>query len=126
VLYDAYPLAHLDGALLEGNRRGRPVHDHGSALVAVPILDGRPERAAREQVEILRIDPVVGHCQAGSAKDAQYGNSAVAFDKASKQCPQAGSGVYGWSPRQDNLVFKCLDENDPAYLQPQPKTVESH
>jgi hypothetical protein len=38
----------------------------------------------------------------------------------------AESGVYGWSPRQDNLVFKCLDENDPAYLQPQPKTVESH
>jgi hypothetical protein len=38
----------------------------------------------------------------------------------------AESGVYGWSPRQDNLVFKCLDENDPAYLQPQPKTIESH
>jgi hypothetical protein len=36
------------------------------------------------------------------------------------------SGVYGWSPRQDNLVFKCLDENDPAYLQPAPKTIESH
>src|SRR5580698_4298175 len=32
----------------------------------------------------------------------------------------AESGVYGWSPRQDNLVFKCLDENDPAYLQPPP------
>ena len=38
----------------------------------------------------------------------------------------AESGVYGWSPRQDNLVFKCLDENDPAYLQPPPKTIESH
>jgi hypothetical protein len=25
------------------------------------------------------------------------------------------SGVYGWSPRQDNLVFLCLDANDPAY-----------
>lgn len=25
------------------------------------------------------------------------------------------SGVYGFSPRQDNLVFLCLDENDPAY-----------
>lgn len=26
------------------------------------------------------------------------------------------SGVYGWSPRQDNLVFMCLDPNDPRYL----------
>lgn len=25
------------------------------------------------------------------------------------------SGVYGWSPRQDSLVFMCLDKNDPAY-----------
>jgi hypothetical protein len=25
------------------------------------------------------------------------------------------SGIYGWSPRQDNLVFLCLDANDPAY-----------
>jgi hypothetical protein len=25
------------------------------------------------------------------------------------------SGVYGFSPRQDNLVFMCLDQNDPAY-----------
>lgn len=25
------------------------------------------------------------------------------------------SGVYGWSPRQDNLVFMCLKEDDPAY-----------
>jgi hypothetical protein len=23
----------------------------------------------------------------------------------------AESGVYGWSPRQDNLVFKCLVQN---------------
>jgi hypothetical protein len=38
----------------------------------------------------------------------------------------AESGVYGWSPRQDNLVFKCLDENDPAYLHPQPTAIESH
>src|SRR5271168_3366797 len=36
----------------------------------------------------------------------------------------AESGVYGWSPRQDNLVFKCLDEHNPAYLQPSPKTIE--
>jgi hypothetical protein len=26
------------------------------------------------------------------------------------------SGVYGFSPRQDNLVFLCLDANDPAYV----------
>jgi hypothetical protein len=30
----------------------------------------------------------------------------------------AESGVYGWSPRQDSLVFMCLDENDPAYTRP--------
>jgi hypothetical protein len=30
------------------------------------------------------------------------------------------AGVYGWSPRQDNLVFMCLDANDPRYLHPEP------
>jgi hypothetical protein len=30
------------------------------------------------------------------------------------------AGVYGWSPRQDNLVFMCLDSNDPRYLHPEP------
>jgi hypothetical protein len=29
----------------------------------------------------------------------------------------AESGVYGFSPRQDNLVFMCVNENDPAYAQ---------
>jgi len=27
------------------------------------------------------------------------------------------SGVYGWSPRQNSLVFMCVDENSPAYTQ---------
>ena len=27
----------------------------------------------------------------------------------------AESGVYGWSPRQSNLTFLCLDVNDPDY-----------
>jgi hypothetical protein len=25
------------------------------------------------------------------------------------------SGIYGWSPRQDNLVFMCLNADDPEY-----------
>lgn len=36
----------------------------------------------------------------------------------------AESGVYGWSPRQDNLVFMCLDANDPAYLHPATASTE--
>jgi hypothetical protein len=28
----------------------------------------------------------------------------------------AESGVYGFSPRQDNVVFLRLDANDPAYV----------
>jgi hypothetical protein len=28
------------------------------------------------------------------------------------------SGVYGFSPRQNSLVFMCVDDNDPAYTQP--------
>jgi hypothetical protein len=28
----------------------------------------------------------------------------------------AESGVYGWSPRQSNLTFLCLDANDPDYV----------
>jgi hypothetical protein len=37
------------------------------------------------------------------------------------------SGVYGWSPRQDNLVFMCLNTDDPEYartkVQPNPDVV---
>jgi hypothetical protein len=29
----------------------------------------------------------------------------------------AEKGVYGWSPRQATLTFKCLDESDPEYAQ---------
>lgn len=36
------------------------------------------------------------------------------------------SGVYGWSPRQDNLVFMCLKSDDPRYLNPTPATTEQH
>jgi len=36
------------------------------------------------------------------------------------------SGVYGWSPRQDNLVFMCLKSDDPRYLNPAPMLTESH
>jgi hypothetical protein len=36
------------------------------------------------------------------------------------------SGVYGFSPRQDNLVFKCLDANDPEYLHPASATTSSN
>jgi hypothetical protein len=32
----------------------------------------------------------------------------------------AEAGVYGFSPRQDNLVFMCLDADDPRYLHPEP------
>lgn len=38
----------------------------------------------------------------------------------------AESGVYGWSPRQDNLVFMCLRDSDPRYIQPTAMHTESH
>jgi hypothetical protein len=27
------------------------------------------------------------------------------------------NGVYGWSPRQNQLTFQCLKADDPAYIQ---------
>lgn len=36
------------------------------------------------------------------------------------------SGVYGWSPRQDSLVFMCLRADDPRYLNPPKMQTESH
>jgi hypothetical protein len=55
----------------------------------------------------------------------QANTNIKALKRASEYCekldkhmtPQhsAESGVYGWSPRQDSLVFRCLDENDPDY-----------
>jgi hypothetical protein len=32
------------------------------------------------------------------------------------------NGVYGWSPRQATLKFRCLDANDPDYLKKSEKT----
>lgn len=32
------------------------------------------------------------------------------------------NGVYGWSPRQATLKFRCLDSNDPDYIKKAEKT----
>jgi len=59
----------------------------------------------------------------------QANTNIKALRAASEYCDKMGkhlvfqhsseSGVYGWSPRQDNLVFLCLDANDPAYTRPE-------
>lgn len=36
------------------------------------------------------------------------------------------SGVYGWSPRQDSLVFMCLRSDDPRYVNSGAMRTESH
>lgn len=38
----------------------------------------------------------------------------------------AESGVYGWSPRQDSLVFMCLTADDPRYVNAAPAHIEQH
>jgi hypothetical protein len=59
----------------------------------------------------------------------QANTNIKALEAANEYCDKLGkhmvpktsaeSGVYGWSPRQDNLVFMCLDANDPKYLHPE-------
>jgi hypothetical protein len=57
---------------------------------------------------------------------ATQGNTSLkALKAANAYCDRLGkhmvfehsaeSGVYGFSPRQDQLVFMCVDESDPAY-----------
>lgn len=36
------------------------------------------------------------------------------------------SGVYGWSPRQDSLVFMCLRDDNPRYRDTPRMQTESH
>lgn len=38
----------------------------------------------------------------------------------------AESGVYGWSPRQDSLVFMCLASDDPRYVDAPAMHIEQH
>jgi hypothetical protein len=55
----------------------------------------------------------------------QANTNVKALKTASDYCDKLGkhlvtqrnseSGVYGWSPRQSNLTFLCLDANDPDY-----------
>jgi hypothetical protein len=55
----------------------------------------------------------------------QANTNVKALRTASEYCDKLGkhlvmqrnseSGVYGWSPRQSNLTFLCLDANDPDY-----------
>jgi hypothetical protein len=55
----------------------------------------------------------------------QANTNVQALKTASDYCDKLGkhlvmqrnaeSGVYGWSPRQSNLTFLCLDANDPDY-----------
>jgi hypothetical protein len=56
----------------------------------------------------------------------QANTNVKALKTASDYCDKLGkhlvtqrnseSGVYGWSPRQSNLTFLCLDANDPDYV----------
>ena len=55
----------------------------------------------------------------------QANTNVKALQAANQYCEKLGkhllfqrnaeSSVYGWSPRQANLTFLCLDENDPDY-----------
>jgi hypothetical protein len=55
----------------------------------------------------------------------QANTNVKALRTASEYCDKLGkhlvmqrnseSGVYGWSPRQSNLTFLCLDADDPDY-----------
>jgi hypothetical protein len=55
----------------------------------------------------------------------QANTNLKALKAASDYCDKLGkhlitqrnseAGVYGWSPRQSNLTFLCLDANDPDY-----------
>jgi hypothetical protein len=57
---------------------------------------------------------------------ATQANTYKALRTASEYCDKLGkhlvmqrnseSGVYGFSPRQSNLTFLCLDANDPDYV----------
>lgn len=38
----------------------------------------------------------------------------------------AESGIYGWSPRQDSLVFLCLVSDDPRYVSAPVMNIEQH
>jgi hypothetical protein len=56
----------------------------------------------------------------------QANTNVKALQTANEYCAKLGkhllfqknaeSGVYGWSPRQSNLTFLCLDANDPDYV----------
>jgi hypothetical protein len=58
----------------------------------------------------------------------QSGANMAALETASAYCAKLGkkmllkqsteNGVYGFSPRRNDLTFMCLDENDPAYQRP--------
>jgi hypothetical protein len=56
----------------------------------------------------------------------QANTNVKALQAANEYCDKLGkhlvfqhngeAGVYGWSPRQSNLTFLCLDANDPDYM----------
>jgi hypothetical protein len=61
----------------------------------------------------------------------QSGANMAALENASAYCASLGkkmlvkqsaeNGVYGWSPRRNDLTFMCLKEDDPAYQRPTPE-----
>jgi hypothetical protein len=66
----------------------------------------------------------------------QANTNVKALKTASDYCDKLGkhlvmqrnseSGVYGWSPRQSNLTFLCLDANDPDYTHGKIQTTVSN
>lgn len=65
----------------------------------------------------------------GTGFTTQANTNIEALKAANAYCDKIGkhmvpknsneSGVYGWSPRQDNLVFMCLNADDPRYTNPE-------
>ena len=93
-----------------------------SSLVLLLVLDGCATIAS-DVVPIGRDTYQISMTGVGFATQAN--TNVKALKAANAYCAKMGkqmmfqhsseSGVYGFSPRQDQLVFMCVSESDPAY-----------
>ncbi len=98
-----------------------------AALAGCATIGSRPVPIGRDTYQ-LSMTGVGFATQADTTMHALREAGAFCDSRGLKMVParSAESGVYGWSPRQDSLIFMCLRPDDLRYQAPAPMSVESH
>jgi hypothetical protein len=121
------------GAILGANHQGNPsMHNSQSRLLFAAVF-AIVAGCATVPSNVVPVGKDTYQLSMTSVGFATQANTKKALRTASEYCDRLSkhlsvqrnseSGVYGFSPRQSNLTFLCLDANDPDYKRGRMQTI---